>query len=1530
MERGGPTTQSGILYQNSIAALYLGRLCDSTQRPDKYAVEAVRIEAPSAVDDIVVTHRDGHRAFIQAKENIRDNDEAWQGLWKAFENQFWNADFRIEKDRLLLHVGEIHDEHHALREITNRASSSETHSEWLLRLTKPQEKLLRKITAIFDPKHSEAEEVLSLFKHVDVEIHPLIDFERDLAPKWIPASNKKPIELFRLLRDAAANAARKRGSFSSTDLRAQLAAECNVTFVQQPDTDELLEVVKACGATLKQHKNAFGSTGRHLTRPIVNIITGWIQDTGERDDVGILVDRAGMGKTVVLQDVLYNLESAGINVLAIKADLLSGITTVDDLRLHLRLPDTVERILQRLAALSPAVLLIDQIDALSRSLARDQRTLDLVLDLVARARIISGVRVLLSCRTFDLNNSPKLSNLKSKKFEVTELEETEVRLVLETAPHPTHYDQLSPATRRLLRVPLHLDLFLRVLDERTTEKSAGTATAHAIQSLQDLYAALWQTVIRKHDSDAPPVADRELVLQVITDEMDLTKRTTVSQSLMSIQSPNMERAAQWLASQGILVPNRVHSGLEWAFLHQTFFDYCYAKNFLGERKSLFEIVRDGDQGLFARPQVIHVLEFLRGVDPPQYIRELSKFLNAPASQLRFHLRDHVLRWFGSILNPTEDEWLIAKRLLADENRRSAFLIVAQGNMGWFDRLKGDLQKDLDSEIDEVIDKETIPFIYSMVNANQSEIITFLRPYQQKNNKWKTRVQNITRHIRDWKSEEAIALFEERFREAPVERLGDFYEIHEIAKTDPRAACRLIRIAFDRILDDQISTRTGDGEFHLYSLRLPAALEVLNGSTITEALGNVTKAYPKYFLDTMLPWLERVVRIKPPRNDPFSFANDSLAESWYSSHYVVHHEINEAFIKALTSLGQTSKTQFAEIAQKLESLPYCAPQRYLAHAYRNLVASMTEDAFNFLISDRRRLDLGDHQQYDSRQLIKVIIPNLTNEQLVLLESAILSYVPLKKYHGIGALRWRGLEKLFLLQCLPPERLTAEGRKQLRELERKFPGIQASEDPGTAREGFVGPPIPDDVAQKMSDKSWLRAMTKYKGNFQHKHFLKGGASEQGAVLSRLTKESPERFFKLAMRAPLDTDEAYVRGLIAGLSQSSAPAELAFDLIRRFVPVATSDTKRAIAWALEKRVDDGIPDDLIAVMDEYMREGPGEDESWWLQEAEMNRRNGRQGDVHGGPHSSYLNSVRGAAMRTLMRAFNHRADVAAKWQLIERAAVDESVAIKAGAIEELFYVLEDDRPRALSIFDSLMEGQPALLGAHFTDDFIYYGFFKNYLRMKPYIVAMMNDASENVQQRGAELACIAAISPKAMESQAAEIAAQSLAQETLTGSSPWRRGAARVYGQNASRGAEDCADRLTELVNDDDEEVRKYVSGCFHSLRAEDFFSMRPFIEAFASSRSLETGLHDFTDFLWENGPVDPTWALTIVETVLNNPHSSKSEINLGGGEELVRLVLRVYTDPTVEFSTRERAMDLFDRLMQVSLRSAQRVLAEWDRS
>src|ERR1700754_4681191 len=144
-ERGGPTAQSGIIYQNSIAALYLGRLCDITPRPEHERICKVRVEAPEHVDDIVITFADGHRIYVQAKENIRSHHEAWEKLWRDFAAQFARVDFQRGKDRLAIYIGEIYDEHHQLRELCNRAVDSESYIEWGNRLTSTQQALIEKV-----------------------------------------------------------------------------------------------------------------------------------------------------------------------------------------------------------------------------------------------------------------------------------------------------------------------------------------------------------------------------------------------------------------------------------------------------------------------------------------------------------------------------------------------------------------------------------------------------------------------------------------------------------------------------------------------------------------------------------------------------------------------------------------------------------------------------------------------------------------------------------------------------------------------------------------------------------------------------------------------------------------------------------------------------------------------------------------------------------------------------------------------------------------------------------------------------------------------------------------------------------------------------------------------------------------------------------------------------------------------------------------------------------------------------------------
>ena len=78
-EAGGPATQAGIFYQNSVAAMALAELLDlDLQIPRERATE-VRLEAPEDVDDIVIRFADEHRCFQNVKLRIRvgNSDVAW-------------------------------------------------------------------------------------------------------------------------------------------------------------------------------------------------------------------------------------------------------------------------------------------------------------------------------------------------------------------------------------------------------------------------------------------------------------------------------------------------------------------------------------------------------------------------------------------------------------------------------------------------------------------------------------------------------------------------------------------------------------------------------------------------------------------------------------------------------------------------------------------------------------------------------------------------------------------------------------------------------------------------------------------------------------------------------------------------------------------------------------------------------------------------------------------------------------------------------------------------------------------------------------------------------------------------------------------------------------------------------------------------------------------------------------------------------------------------------------------------------------
>ena len=154
--------------------------------------------------------------------------------------------------------------------------------------------------------------------------------------------------------------------------------------------------------------------------------------------------------------------------------------------------------------------------------------------------------------------------------------------------------------------------------------------------------------------------------------------------------------------------------------------------------------------------------------------------------------------------------------------------------------------------------------------------------------------------------------------------------------------------------------------------------------------------------------------------------------------------------------------------------------------------------------------------------------------------------------------------------------------------------------------------------------------------------------------------------------------------------------------------------------------------------------------------------------------------------------------------------------------------------------------------------------------------------------------------------------------------------MYAANVARqSADDCVNGLTRLLDDEDEQVRNQVVGFFGELRGDHLLTLRDFLKAFASSRSLHHGLRKLADFLLENGLLDAETTLSLVEKAIENGLEPGPKQRYFDGEGLIRAVLRIYSDPVADERTRTRAMNVFDALMDRYAAWANNLLEEWDR-
>lgn len=1511
--RGGQSAQSGISYQNSVAALYMGRLCDNRDRKLEQQVTHVRVEAPEKVDDIVVTFADEHRLFVQAKENVAISDQAWKKLWRDFEAQYLNADFKKGVDRLRLQIGTEKSGIRALQGLCDSALTALHSEEWIRGLSNAEKKLLENIKPILSYQLWTDEGIWSFCRHIEVEIWTRIYIERDLIPAWMPSTNKSNWELFRWLRDRVGEEARIGGGFTAQKLRASIQSELkDIEFEDAPDITRLRQDLTQINATLYQHKSTWGQTGAHLKRAVITPICEWLaSDVNLQNNVAMLIDQAGMGKTVVMQDILRHIEAIGGTILALKADQqLSGVMSPAELQEKLSLSHPIEEIVERLAKLDRVVVLIDQLDALSLTLAHDEKALNLALELLAKLRRIPNVAILVSCRLFDRNSDPRLRHIEvHRQFVVSQLGEDEIKHVLSLIQ--VDYNNLSKDTRDLLATPLHLSLFVYAIESGWSARDEILG----ISSLQELYANLWRFVIFDFGENAPSQHDRYQLLHLITEYMDKEQKTVVPSAVFySSATDNLQDSIGWLASKGILIESKQG----WTFLHQTFFDYCFARFFVERRGDIVEEIIHSPQGLFERSKLVQVLSYLRGHDHSFYMQEFQRLLGSPP--LRFHLQDLLIRWFGSLPNPREAEWDFARRMLIDSAKRSRFLAAMQGNPRWFDWLATEFLPNWLSQEDDFLDSNVIRYLTSLVDSEQqARVIAVLKPYLEKGNIWLPRIYTVLARIQNWQHRDSVLFLEQFINQSPTNSDLPWHIIHDAARQHPDIGCRFIILALNRAMDQYIEEKNADDAKNKRAryLSFGGVLDRYDHTQFVDVINLVKESEPRPLLDAILSWLDRYYALHPVPEDRYWFISDEFSEYWNSDLFKIRNTLINSLVSILADMAKSDPGRFKNYSTRLSQSPFVTPQRALARVYSTFPEIYAREALMFLLADARRLTLGGYGLFESRRVIRAIFPHLSKEERNALETHVLNFDPIHKVLGIRALELRGLDQLHLLQSIPPEMLSPTGLKRLHELERKFPNEHVPDDEPDMEASLatIGSPIPREIAQKMTDKNWLSAMRKYKDSDRHRDFLKGGARELSTVLLESVKRDPSRFYALLKKAPDGIDDSYVTAFINGFAESDADPEMLFYTIRRFAYQPKRHIRQTIAWVVQKSTQE-MPVDVIAFLRNVLSGPMGEDELWWS-----------KGDNHGSIFSSYSGSDRGSAFEALMRVLSRSDTPAAldeRWTLIESITSDPSSALRAGAIHWLTDLIRHDRNRAISTFEQLIIGHEVLLTLRTTREFIYWSLYKNFSRLGPYIKKMMESDVEAVQEQGSQLACIAAISPAAIESEEIFASARQLVETILKGTAAWRRGAARIFSFNLTGGPKDaCQEYIVRLIDDEDEKVRNYINGVFHSLKAEHIFSLRPFVEAYSKSSYALT--HYYAEFLLDHGLLDPHWSLQIIRTTLENKRLSEQWHS--GIEELIRLVLKIYVDPTAKV-LQNSAMDVFDMLMEKYSNFANRVLDEWD--
>ena len=1221
---------------------------------------------------------------------------------------------------------------------------------------------------------------------------------------------------------------------------------------------------------------------------------------GETATDSVVTGKAGSGKTACVVEVTEALRGRGLPVLTFRLDLLQllSASTTADLGRLLDLEESPVLVLAAAAEAAgrPGVLIVDQLDAVSTMSGRSSGAFDVVEGLLQEARGTRAravIHTVVVCRAFDWQHDHRLRQLapfdSNTQVEVTEFTVDEAKSILTDAGiDPARFRERQLA---LLRLPQNLSLFLE----------AGLRTP-AFDTATKLFARYWTKKRGVVAERISPLPDQWMkVMEALCDEMASAQQLSVPCETLDGFTPAY---VEQLASEGVLT----FDGRRYGFGHESFFDYCFARVFFRRRESLVPFLKGSEQHLFRRAQVRQVLAYLRDTDRARYVEELRGLLSD--ERIRAHIKDLAFALLAEVTDPDEEEWAIRQQWIApalkaiEEGTPNPDKLseIAWGRFfgasSWFtatDR-RGVIEDWLASGNDRFANV-AVNYLGRHQRRSPDRVAALLEPYADHGGEWALRLRSLMEWADLHRSRCFFDLFLRLVDNGTLDEAqapNTFWSsLRTLGKSRPEWVPEVMahrfrrRLAVVRASGRDLRTR----EFFGYE---QSAAVMFNTSA---------KHAPAVFVEHVLPVVLEIsdsalIGGTPPKRD-------AVWPLLVKTDYPGGEEACLLELAgALATLARDGTADLRDVIPDLRRRDTHVANHLLLALYTGGAARHADEATALLCDEPWRFQCGfsDSRHWCAMEAIRAVVPHCTAENRERLEMVILGYVhPYERTKsGFKRIGWA---RFALLSAISSELRSAHANTHFEELERKF-GEPEGEPRGPAG-GVVKSPIKKDTADKMTDDQWLRAIVKYHSE-EWGRFLRdevtGGAWQLAQVLEERAKEEPERFARLGLRFPADTNPVYLERTLSALEKTPIASDLKLQVCRKAFTESCGPCGRSIADVLGN-IEDPLPDDAVQMLHRLATEHEDPDREAWQEDA------GSGKPYYGGDiHFNGINTTRGRAADAIRDLIFSDATYIDRFRpTLDQMIRDRSAAVLSCVAGTLRAVACHDLALGISLFRNMDLPEDRLLATPHVCGFIHSHLHDGFAELRPLVEHMLRSSEPEVCEAGARFACIAYLIHER---------AAALVDDALRGGAPHRLGVAQVAAANIAvpECRAWCEATLAALFDDDDSEVRREATSCFGRLQGEALDTHEDLIATFCDSKAFQEDSFSILHTLEESLGRLPGMTCEVCDKFLDRFADEARDIRTrraGDTRTVAKLVFRTYQQHQDDEWT-SRSLDLIDRL------------------